>query len=150
MLKIIILRSRGVSDLSASIELKSEEEIRLVSDLVIAGWHTIPYRNPKAFGAKATLEKEIQIEYIFMKACRITFEHMMMMQTIPERFVKGINIEELNQFIKDQLPKVKVFWEQLICVDIQEINKVTSSQLISSCVIRIQDLDLLFSYAENY
>jgi len=48
------------------------------------------------------------------------------------------------------LPKVKVFWEQLICVDIQEINKVTSSQLISSCVIRIQDLELLFSYAENY
>lgn len=59
-----------------------------------------------------------------MKACRITFEHMMMMQTIPEKTVKGINIEDLNQFIKDQLPKVKVFWEQLISVDIQEINKV--------------------------
>jgi hypothetical protein len=96
MLKIIILRSRGVSDFSTCIELKSEEEIRLVADLVIAGWHTIPYRNPKAFGAKATLEKEIQIEYIFIKACRITFEHLMMMQTIPEKPVKGINIEDLN------------------------------------------------------
>lgn len=31
-----------------------------------------------------------------MKACRITFEHMMMMQTIPEKTVKGINVEDLN------------------------------------------------------
>ncbi len=96
MLKILILRSRGVSDFATSIELKSEEEIRLVADLVIAGWHTIPYRNPKAFGSKATLDKELYIEYVFMKACRITFEHLMMMQTIPEKSVKGIDIESLN------------------------------------------------------
>lgn len=64
MLKIIIIRSRGLNDWSLKIKLNSNE-IRLLADILIAGWLNIGYRNPKCFGIQPSVEKALELEYIF-------------------------------------------------------------------------------------
>lgn len=45
----------------------------------------------------------------------------MLMQKIPEEFIEWIDVEQLNKFIEEQAAKVKVYWDQLLNVDISEI-----------------------------
>jgi hypothetical protein len=52
------------------------------------------------------------------RAARITFEHLMIMHCLPFKYVAGIDIEDINNFIKDLGTKVKVYWETLINVDL--------------------------------
>lgn len=78
MMKILVLRSRGISDLKVKIEL-SQSEVRMLCDFFIAGWLNTGYRNPKSFGLQPFGDKERELEFEFFRACRITFEHLMMM-----------------------------------------------------------------------
>ena len=78
MLKILILRIRGLKDLKTSLNLESSE-IRLLSDLIVAGFLNTGYRNPKAFGLSPTVDREYELEFVIFKAARIVFEHVMMM-----------------------------------------------------------------------
>lgn len=78
MLKILVLRSRGITDLKTKIEV-SASEVRMLANIVIAGWLNTGYRNPKSFGLQPFGDKELELEYEFFRAARITFEHLMMM-----------------------------------------------------------------------
>ena len=78
MLKIILMRVRGCSDFKCKISLEANE-IRLIADFLVAGWLNTGYRNPKAFGQSPCYDKEHELEFVFFKAARITFEHVMLM-----------------------------------------------------------------------
>jgi hypothetical protein len=121
LLKILIIRSRGLDDFNAKIKLDCDE-VHMLADILIAGWLNTGYRNPKCFGIQPSVENELALEYIFFQAARITFEHTMIMQEIPEeRFVEGFDVIELNRFIRKMSSHVFVFWIRLINIDISEI-----------------------------
>ena len=68
----------------------------------------------------------------------MTFEHLMMMQLIPEdEYVQGIDVDELNEFIKQESPKVMIYWKKLVEVDISEIKEFQQPQAITTCLTRI-------------
>jgi hypothetical protein len=77
-LKILVMRARGLTDFKKRINLDSHE-FQLIADFLIAGWLNAGFCNPKAFGAGPCYDKEHELEYIFYKAARITFEHVMLM-----------------------------------------------------------------------
>jgi hypothetical protein len=146
MLKIIIIRSRGLTDWSLKIKLNSNE-IRLLADILIAGWLNVGYRNPKCFGVQPSIEKALELEFIFFQASRIVFEHIMIMQKLPEgKLVEGFNIPQLNCFIKNMASHVYVFWSRLIKVDITEIHTPRRPLLVETNMLRFDDLELLFIY----
>ena len=62
-LKILVIRSRGGSDLNIKVKPDSCE-IRMLAKFLIAGWLNTGYRNPKAFGIQPSIEKELELEYI--------------------------------------------------------------------------------------
>lgn len=122
----------------------------MLADILIAGWLNTGYRNPKCFGIQPSVENELALEYIFFQAARITFEHTMIMQEIPEeRFVEGFDVIELNRFIRKMSSHVFVFWIRLINIDISEICNMPKPQLIESNIVRIDDLELLYLYSEQ-
>jgi hypothetical protein len=49
MMKILILKSRGISDFRTKVSIV-DDEIRMLADFVVAGWLNTGYRNPKCFG----------------------------------------------------------------------------------------------------
>lgn len=81
-MKILILKSRGISDFKTKI-IFLDDEIRLLANFIVAGWLSTGYRNPKCFGIQPSEKKELELEYVFFEASRITFEHLMLMQKIP-------------------------------------------------------------------
>jgi hypothetical protein len=64
MLKILILRKRGSDNFGEKIKLKTEE-INLLCSFLVAGWLNQGYRNPKCFGIQPSVEKDLELEYIF-------------------------------------------------------------------------------------
>lgn len=53
MLKMLVLSSRGQTNIRTKVKLEPQE-IRLLADLFIAGWLNTGYRNPKAFSVQPT------------------------------------------------------------------------------------------------
>ncbi len=53
----------------------------------------------------------------------MTFEHLMIMHCLPDVYIAGIDIDEINTFIRDLSTKVKVYWETLVNVDLSELNQ---------------------------
>jgi len=49
MMKILLLKSRGISDFRYKVSIV-DDEIRMMADFVVAGWLNTGYRNPKCFG----------------------------------------------------------------------------------------------------
>ncbi len=49
MLKIILIRARGLENFNTKIKPDSDE-IKLLAEILIAGWLNQGYRNPKCFG----------------------------------------------------------------------------------------------------
>lgn len=49
MMKILLLKSRGISDFRHKVSIV-DDEIRMMADFVVAGWLNTGYRNPKCFG----------------------------------------------------------------------------------------------------
>lgn len=121
MLKILIIRSRGGGD-NYNIKIKpTNEEIHLLASILIAGWMNVGYRNPKCFGIQPSELKELELEYVLFQAARIVFEHMMLMLRLPDEYVLGFEIDELNRFITQMSSQVLIFWSRLIFVDLSEI-----------------------------
>lgn len=119
----------------------------MLSKILIGGWLNVGYRNPKCFGIQPPVERELELEYIFFEAARITFEHTMMMQIIPEdEFIQGFDVIELNRFIRQMSSHVFLFWIRLVNIDISEITKGLNPPLINTSLIRIDDLELLYLY----
>ena len=118
-LKVIILASRGIYE-DHPIDKLDISEIKLLSGFLVAGWLNIPFKNPRAFGGQPLYQvSEVELEYKFYSAARITFEHLMMMQLIPSHHkVAGIAIDQLNAFIREQAHRVYVFWCRLLQVTI--------------------------------
>ena len=74
----------------------------------------------------------------------------MMMQRIPdEKIVDGFSVFQLNDMIKELSPQVFLFWIRLINVDISEIEKLPQESLIQQSIIRVKDLELLYTYCEK-
>ena len=122
----------------------------MLSRILVGGWLNVGYRNPIFFGIQPPAERELELQYIFFEAARITFEHTMMMQIIPEdEFIKGFDIIELNRFIRMMSSHVFIFWIRLINVDISEIPKKLAPSLIDSHLLRIDDLELLYLYCQQ-
>lgn len=72
----------------------------MLADLHLVGFLNTGFRNPRAFGLAPSKDQSYTIEYIFFKACRITFEHLLILQKIPNNFVQGIDVGTLNAFIE--------------------------------------------------
>jgi hypothetical protein len=123
-MKILVLQARGTQDLNTKMDVTAFE-VSMLSDFVVAGWLNTGFRNAKSFGLQAFGDKDIELEYEFFRACRITFEHLMMMQLIPNTYIEGINVQELNQFITREATKVIVYWEILLSVNLGELEKQT-------------------------
>ena len=51
--------------------------------------------------------------------------------------------------IKELSPQVFLFWIRLINVDISEVEKLPQESLIMQSVIRVKDLELLYTYCEK-
>ena len=49
MLRIILVRSRGINDFNYRLRLEAEE-VNMMSQILIGGWLNTGYRNPKCFG----------------------------------------------------------------------------------------------------
>lgn len=64
MLKIILVRARGLDNLNSKIK-PDNDEIKLIAQILIAGWLNQGYRNPKCFGIQPSVERELEMEYIF-------------------------------------------------------------------------------------
>lgn len=97
----------------------------MLSEVLIAGWLNQGYRNPKCFGIQPSVENELELEYIYFQASRIVFEHTMLMQEIPQKTsINGIDIQDLNKFIKTMSSHVFIFWVRLLNVDITEVDTV--------------------------
>lgn len=154
MLRALLVKSKGLDDLTAKVTLEADD-IHLLADFVVAGWLKTGFRNPRCFGIQPSKDREIELEYVFFQAARITFEHLMLMQFLPEaRPVAGVDLAELNRFILDMSPRVFNFWSDLVKIDMSEvtstpINKTESGpQLIDTCLFRIDDLELLYYHCD--
>lgn len=77
----------------------------------------------------------------------MTFEHLMMMHCLPDVFIAGIDIEEVNAFIRELSTKVKVYWETLVNVDLTELDQPLPSQLIETSILKVDDAELLLYYS---
>lgn len=64
MMKILILKSRGITDFKTKIKIV-DDEIRMLANFIIAGWLNTGYRNSKCFGIQPSVEKELELEFIF-------------------------------------------------------------------------------------
>jgi hypothetical protein len=64
LLRALVVKSRGLDDFNTSIKLDIDE-VRMLADLLIAGWLNSGFRNPKCFGIKHSKDKELELEYIF-------------------------------------------------------------------------------------
>lgn len=149
MLRIILIRSRGINDFNQRISVESHE-VCLLAQILIGGWLNTGQRNPKCFGIQPTVEKELELEFVFFQAARITFEHIMMMQKIPdEKLVDGFSVFQLNDMIKELAPQVFLFWIRLINIDISEINAIPQESLIQQSIVRVNDLELLYTYCKR-
>ena len=150
MLKILLIRSRGSDDFNTKIK-PDRDEIHMLSEILIAGWLNAGYRNPKCFGIQPSVEKELELEYIFFQASRIIFEHTMLLMKLPEDNnlkVYGFDIVDLNKFIETMGIQVFIFWTRFINVDISEIESgPLNSEMIESNLLRIDDLDLMYVYS---
>ena len=74
----------------------------------------------------------------------------MMMQRIPdEKRVDGFSVFQLNDMIKELAPQVFLFWIRLINVDISEINNIPQESLIQQSVVRVIDIELLYTYCKK-
>ena len=145
-LKILVLWARGESDFRKKVNLESHE-FRMIADFLVAGWLNAGYRNPKAFGASPCFDKEHELEFTFYRAVRITFEHVMLLQTMKDVYVEGIDVAQVNQFIRDSVYKVRVIYQKIVDVDLSDLFKMgASTELVDSCVAKIDDLELLFDY----
>ena len=129
MLKILIIRSRGGENFNIKVK-PSNDEIYLLAQILIAGWLNVGYRNPKCFGIQPTVERELELEYIFFQASRIVFEHMMLMLRMPDTYVEGFDVDELNRFITTMSSQVLIFWSRLIAVDLSETLEPRKPQII--------------------
>lgn len=49
MLRIILVRSRGINDFNFRLRLEAEE-VNMMAQILIGGWLNTGYRNPKCFG----------------------------------------------------------------------------------------------------
>ena len=77
----------------------------LLAQILVGGWLNAGFRNPKFYGLGTTIEKDLELEFIFIQAARITFEHLMMMQKIPDdKKVAGFNVTDLNDMITELAP----------------------------------------------
>lgn len=149
MLRIILIRSRGINDFNQRISVESHE-VCLLAQILIGGWLNMGQRNPKCFGIQPTVEKELELEFVFFQAARITFEHVMMMQKIPDEIlVDGFSVFQLNDMIKELAPQVFLFWIRLINIDISEINAIPQESLIQQSIVRVNDLELLYTYCKR-
>jgi hypothetical protein len=74
----------------------------------------------------------------------------MIIQLIPDtKNITGFDIPEIHRFIREFSPKVQFFWNSLI--QIEDVAAVpTQNSLIDSCLIRIDELELLFLYCDQY
>ena len=144
-LKVLVLASRGIYT-DAPIDKLDISEIKLLSNFLVAGWLNIPFKNPRAFGGQPLYQvSEVELEYKFFMAARITLEHLMMMQLIPTHYkVEGIAVDQLNAFIHEQAHRVYVFWCRLLQVTICKSENVTGDA-VETNVIRVQDLDFLYT-----
>lgn len=129
MLKILIIRSRGGENYNIKVK-PSNDEIYLLAQILIAGWLNVGYRNPKCFGIQPSEERELELEYIFFQASRIVFEHMMLMLRMPDTYVEGFDVDELNSFITTMSSQVLIFWSRLIAVDLSETLEPRKPQII--------------------
>ena len=147
MFRMLIMRVRGVTDPRIRLEL-DESEIRLLAEMLVAGWYSTGFRNPKAFGLVPSSETEFELEFVLFKAARITFEHLMMMQALPSCFIPGIDVDGLNDYIRQMATYVKVFWVNLVQeVDISEVLCPSQPQLLDTCIAKVDDLELLYFYS---
>ena len=72
------------------------------------------------------------------------------MQRIPdEKRVDGFSVFQLNDMIKELAPQVFLFWIRLINVDISEINNIPPESLIQQSIIRVKDIELLYTYCKK-
>jgi hypothetical protein len=124
--------------------------VALLAQILVGGWLNSGFRNPKLYGLGTTIEKDQELEFIFFQAARITFEHLMMMQKIPDdKKVAGFNVTDLNDMISELAPYVYKFWIRLVKVDISEIDKIPKGSLIEQAIIRIDDMELLYTYCKK-
>lgn len=152
MFKILLVRARGGSDKDFFDKIEPHShEIYFLAEIFIAGWLNAGYRNPKCFGIQPSVEKELELEFIFFQAARITFEHVMLMMKMPERNEDplGYDIKELNKFIESMASQVFIFYTKLVNIDITELLKNNNPEHIESNMLRIDDLELLYVYAQK-
>lgn len=64
MLRIILIRTRGLTDFNQRISVESHE-VALLAQILVGGWLNTGQRNPKCFGIQPTVEKELELEFIF-------------------------------------------------------------------------------------
>lgn len=148
MLKIILIRGRGLDNINTKIKPDSDE-IKMLAEIMIAGWLNQGYRNPKCFGIQPSVERELEMEYIFFQAARMVFEHTMIMLRLPKGGIDGFDVTELNSFIEQMSSQVFIFWTRLVNIDLSELNEMPKTELIKSNMIRIDDLELLFVYSQK-
>lgn len=77
----------------------------------------------------------------------MVFEHTMIMLKLPPKCVAGFDVAELNNFIETMSSQVFIFWTRLVNIDLSELNETPKVQMITSNMVRIDDLELLFVYA---
>jgi hypothetical protein len=64
MLKIIILKSRGMTDVTIHLEINARE-VKLLSELLVGSWLNTGFRNPTCFGYQPTANELFDIEFTF-------------------------------------------------------------------------------------
>lgn len=145
-MKVLVLASRGIYS-DVNIDRLETSEVKLLSSFLVAGWLNIPFKNPRAFGGQPLYQvSEVELEFKYFKAARITFEHLMTLQLIPTHYkkqIEGIAIDKLNAFINEQAHRVYVFWTRLVQISLKSTQAPVADDIVEASVVRVKDLDYL-------
>jgi len=63
-----------------------DDEIHMLTEILIGGWLNTGFRNPKSFGVKPNVEDEDEFEMAFFSAARLIFEHTFMLHRVSNKF----------------------------------------------------------------
>ena len=61
------------------------QDLKMLAEFLIASWLNTGFRQPACFGFVGGSEQLTEFEFLFWQACRILFEHVMMLQLIPTK-----------------------------------------------------------------
>jgi len=161
MLRILVIKAqkalgRGKPgenvEFFASYVAVTDDDIFMLSEILIGCWLNTGFRNPSCFGVLPIVDREQGFQFKIFQAARMVFEHTLMLQKIPTgQEILGFDLKRINVFIEENKDLVYMYYNRILNVDITHIevppvDKIgkyeARRQMIETTLVRVDDVKM--------